>query len=178
MTRSSVARRAIGATVAALLLLVSACGTSPGGDDGAPSEITVSDAWARTSPMVVTRGAVYMEIRNAGGTDDALVAASVDSSVAASVEIHETVAVMPTGGMGTGMGDGDASPGSEMMEMRPVERIEVPAGGSASLEPGGYHVMLLDLAAPLEEGGTISVTLTFEEAGEIEITADVRATAP
>jgi hypothetical protein len=43
-----------------------------------------------------------------------------------------------------------------------------------SLEPGGYHIMLLDLAEPLEDGDTFELTLRFEQAGEMDLTVDVR----
>jgi len=62
--------------------------------------------------------------------------------------------------------------------MRAVDRLEIPAGETVSLEPGGYHIMLLDLASPLEEGSTVELTLTFENAGELVVTAEVRATGP
>jgi copper(I)-binding protein len=67
---------------------------------------------------------------------------------------------------------------SPMMEMRPVDRIVIPHGQTVMLQPGGYHVMLMDLAAPLEASSQIRVTLTFEHAGQIAVTADVRDTAP
>ena len=65
-----------------------------------------------------------------------------------------------------------------MMEMVPVDRIELPAGATASLQPGGYHVMLLDLVAPLAEGDQLELTLSFELAGEIVVTAVVGDGAP
>ena len=52
------------------------------------------------------------------------------------------------------------------MTMRPVESIELPAGKTVKLEPGGYHIMLLDLVKPLEVGEKIELTLTFDKAGE------------
>jgi hypothetical protein len=70
---------------------------------------------------------------------------------------------------------GSAAP---MMEMVPVERIEVPAGGATPLEPGGYHVMMLDLSEPLTDGAVIELTLTFEQAGEIVVDAVVGDGAP
>jgi periplasmic copper chaperone A len=139
--------------------------------------IEVSDAWCRTSPAQVNAGACYMEISNTGGGEDALTAASVDATVAASTELHETVAsgaddmgteepttTMADGGMGTGM-----------MEMRQVPRITIPSGAIVSLEPGGYHVMLLELAEPLTEGTTVTITLTFETAESKTVEAQVRA---
>jgi hypothetical protein len=78
-----------------------------------------------------------------------------------------------------GSGDMTSSTGAApVMEMVPVDRIAVPTGGTVALEPGGYHIMLLELAAPLEVGSTIDVTLTFEEAGQKVVSAEVRDTAP
>jgi copper(I)-binding protein len=77
-------------------------------------------------------------------------------------------------GTDAGMPSDTTAMGGGMMTMRPVERIDVPAGETVALEPGGYHVMLLDLAAPLEVGATVEVTLTFESAGTQVVTADVR----
>ena len=65
-----------------------------------------------------------------------------------------------------------------MMEMREVDSIAVPAGETVTLKPGGYHVMLLQLAEPLAAGASIDVTLTFEEAGDVEVVAEVRDVAP
>lgn len=155
------------AAAAILASSLAACG-----DGGTAGELEVSGAWARNSPMVATAGAVYLEITNGGEADDALTAASVDASVAGEVEIHETVATMPSDG-----GMGDAS-GEAMMEMRPVDEIAIPAGETVALEPGGYHIMLVELAEPLEVGDEIELTLTFEEAGEVVVTAEVRETAP
>lgn len=173
MNRSNV-RRALVALAATAL--VAGCG----GDGGA---IEVSDAWARTSPSMASAGAAYMEITNTGDGDDALIGAAVDPGIAATVEIHETVTMESDGGgMGSdttmgGMGT-DTTMGGGMMTMQPVERIDIPAGGSVSLEPGGYHVMFLDLAAPFEAGDSIEITLTFENAGEQVVTAEVRDTNP
>lgn len=134
----------------------------------APS-IVIEDAWARPSPMghmgegigqgmqgtmAPSRGAAYMIIRNTGTEDDALIGASSD--VAMTTEVHESYM------------EGDT------MMMRRIERIEVPAGGEVVLEPGGYHVMFIDLKAPLEAGTTIEIALEFEKAGEITVEAEVR----
>jgi periplasmic copper chaperone A len=163
------ARRPMTLVAGVALLLGSAACAADSGGDGA---IDVTGAWARTSPTMATRGAVYLQITNDSGVDDALIAASVDAAVAATVELHETVSTASDGGMSSGM-DGEG-----MMEMRQVDRIEVAAGESVSLAPGGFHIMLLDLAEPLEAGASIDVTLTFEEAGEMEVSADVSDTAP
>ncbi len=145
-----------------------------------PAGVTVSGAWARTSPKNAANGAVYMTLES--GAADALVKASVDPSVAAMVEIHETK--MADSSMGdSSMGDssmgGSSMPaGSGEMTMSPVDRIEIPAGGQVELKPGGYHIMLMKLAAPLETGSTIKVTLTFDKAAPQTLDVEVRDDAP
>jgi copper(I)-binding protein len=125
--------------------------------------------------------------------DDALVGASVDPSIAAVVEIHETVpADEAEGSMDgdtstAGMMDDTATTGmmddstdttgmgmAEGMVMQPIEELELPAGETVALEPGGYHIMLLELAEPLVAGDTFELTLTFREAGEQTVTVEVR----
>jgi copper(I)-binding protein len=122
---------------------------------GGPN-VTVLEAWARPSPMSAGNGAVYMSLANQGDRDDALLA--VESDVAEAVELHETT-----------MGE------NEVMRMQPVARIDVPAGGSTSLEPGGKHVMLIGLKQELSPGQTITLTLNFERSGPLIVEAEVRA---
>lgn len=167
-------RTRLGALLAAVVLaipLLAACSGSGGGGG-----IEVADAWSRPSPMVAGAGAAYMTITNSGSEADALLGAASD--VAMTVEVHETVemeAPAATDGMG-GMETPAATDGmgGGMMGMRPVERVEIPAGGTVNLEPGGYHVMLIGLKGELEVGSTIEITLTFEKAGEITVKAEVR----
>lgn len=143
------------------------------------SDIEVTGAWARNSPMMATMGAAYMTIMSMNG--DRLLGASVASSIAASAEVHEVVPAegsdtsMAMGDMGGDMADDMAS--GEMV-MREVDAIEIPAGEMAMLMPGGYHVMLIDLAAPLEIGQTFDVVLTFETAGDVTVAVEVREDAP
>ena len=140
------------------------------GDSEAESIIDISAVWARTSPAMTSLGAVYMNIDSS--IDDELLSASVDASIAASVEVHETVMSemssesMPMEGM------------SGQMSMREVSSVMIPADTTVQLMPGGYHIMLFDLVAPLELGQTFEVTLTFANAGEIVVTAEVRDEAP
>ena len=136
------------AAAAAFVLLISACG----GD----AEVEVDDAWARTSASSQENGAVYMRI-SGGDVADQLLGVSVGADVARMAQIHETSM------------DSDG-----VMMMQPVPAIEVAAGGEVALEPGGFHVMLMQLAEPLVAGEEIEVTLTFAEAGDIEVTAEVR----
>jgi hypothetical protein len=169
MTSTRFARRPPLAATLLLAVALVACTA----DGSASDSLEVAGAWARTSPAVVTAGAVYLEIANDTDAADALADVSVDAAVAGTAELHETVAALPSDG-----GMGMESTGAGMMEMREVDEIPVPAGETVALEPGGYHIMLLDLAEPLELGGEIDVTLVFEEAGEIVVTAEIRESAP
>jgi copper(I)-binding protein len=100
--------------------------------------------------------------------------------VATTVEVHETYELeapsMPAESPATGgMESPAASMGtSPMMGMRPIERLEIPAGGTVELKPGGYHIMLIQLVQELKVGDKIEITLTFEKAGDVTITAEVR----
>lgn len=114
--------------------------------------IEIANPWAR--PTIPNRpGAAYLEIRNTGDTPDRLVGARAEG--AGKLELHK------------------AEQHEGVMIMSPVESVEVPAGGMAKLAPGGLHLMLFDLAAPLAEGDTLNLTLEFEEAGDIEVAAPV-----
>lgn len=142
-------RRTLAVLVATLVAATTLAACSSGGS------MKVTDAWARTSMGMDRAGAAYMVITNDTDKDDALIGAS--SSAAATVEIHET----------TTAADGT-------MAMSPVDEVPVAAGGSAKLEPGGYHIMLIDLADELVVGESIDIALTFREAGEVKVTAEVR----
>jgi copper(I)-binding protein len=119
----------------------------------------VVGAWSRESPMMELAGAAFMVIYNNTEADDALVGAS--SPAAASVEIHQTT---------------QAEDGT--MAMAPVEEVPIPAGGEAVLKPGSYHVMLIDLVAPLVEGEQIELTLEFANAEPQTVMVPVQAMGP
>ena len=157
-----------------LLAVVAGAGlfASCGSDDsssGSGPEIT--KVWARTSPMETSLGAVYMTISSKDG--DELTDVSVDSSIAAMAQIHEMV--MATAD--TSMSMTSDAPTDEMV-MQEVDSVVIEAGGSVDLMPGGYHIMLMELAAPLELGAKFDVTLTFATAGKITVVAEVRDEAP
>ncbi|MCP4309275.1 MAG: copper chaperone PCu(A)C [bacterium] len=161
-----------------LFLLMVALGlvaTACGGDDG----VAADGVWARNSPMMASAGAVYLDLTS--GDADTLIGASVESSIAGKVEIHETApadaemtddsdAEMTDDSMDEGMGGA--------MTMREVGQITLPAGETVNLEPGGYHIMLLDVATPLELGDKFDLTLTFENADEMVVEVEVREQAP
>jgi copper(I)-binding protein len=198
------ATRTTAAAFIAGALLLAGCGSDSDGAAEEPttetseaeaSAIEITEVWARQSPMGTTAGAAYMDITAAD--DDALVGASVSEDIAGTVEIHETVVsdeemaedmdgemTETTMGedMAEDMGDDttETTMGEDMgedmgtMTMRPVEMIELPAGETVSLEPGGYHVMLLDLVAPLEVGDSFDIELTFESGATQTVAAEVR----
>jgi copper(I)-binding protein len=99
-------------------------------------------------------GAVYVLIENRGREADTLLGASSDA--AQTVELHET---RQAGGM---------------MRMRPLAKVEVPAGGRIEMKPGGQHIMLLGLTRDLHPGDKVTVRLRFEKAGEQTVEAEVR----
>lgn len=92
----------------------------------------------------------YMAIVNSGAGADQLI--GVETEIAAKAEVHESK--VGADGVGT---------------MEPVASLEIPAGGTVSLERGGYHIMLMGLTGPLVEGEMHKVTLIFEKAGRVEI---------
>ena len=132
--------------------------------------ISIQGAWARTSPSMVTMGAAYMTIMTTA--DDELIDVAVDASVAADAQIHEMVMA------GSMMGSDTTMMGSSEMMMQEVDKIAVPTDGGVELKPGGYHVMLIDLVAPLEVGQTIDITLTFTKAGNVVVPVTVSDEAP
>ncbi|MFM8310690.1 MAG: copper chaperone PCu(A)C [Ilumatobacteraceae bacterium] len=168
-------------TITALVLTVGTLASCGGGS--ASGSVTVEAAWARTSPMDSANGAAYFTITSPA--DDALVAVSVDADVAARAELHETVMsdggmggdTTMDGGMGGGMGGGTTMPMGQMT-MREVDAIELPAGAAVALQPGGFHVMLLDLAGPLEIGDTITLTLALESGVTVDVDVPVHDEAP
>lgn len=115
------------------------------------AEIAVKDPYARVSTMMSKSGAAFMVLENSGDSDDRLVSAASD--VAERVELHTHKS--------------DESGVMRMMEVE--EGFAIPAGGSHALARGGDHVMFLGLTRSLEHGDTVTVTLTFEQTGDVEV---------
>lgn len=171
-------------TLLAGALLLSACGSSS-------DRLEVQEPWARSTAPTQTTGAIYASIRG-GSETDRLLSASVPTGVAGTTEIHETVEEDdradsdhhdgPAGdGDGHGHGEGAGHADHEAhghdhgnMSMRPVKDVPVPAGETVNLEPGGIHIMLMDLKRPLKAGEAVPLTLSFAKAGEIKVDATVR----
>ena len=121
----------------------------------AAAEITVRDPFARASAGMAETGAAFMKLSNASAVNDQLVAAS--TPVSAKTELHDHIK------------EGD------IMRMRQVPSIEVPAGGTVALQPGGLHIMLMGLKQPLREGETFPLTLTFAHAGAVTVEVPVKS---
>jgi hypothetical protein len=182
--------------VAALSTGLVACGGDSESSDATPPAsvqvgVEIAGEWARTSPMEVTLGAAYMTITS--DVDDELTDVSVDPSIAATAEIHEMVMAEKsdmssdssmamssdtTMAMSDMSSDTTMSMGSGEMVMQEVESIAIPAGETVELKPGGYHIMLIDLVAPLELGQEFDIVLTFANAGEVTVTVVVADAAP
>jgi hypothetical protein len=135
------------------MLIVVACSSSS--SSAAAGGPTVSGAWVRPPMGADLPAAGYMTITG-GSAADALIGAA--SPIAGEVQVHETMAG-----------------GSGMMGMQEVDKIDVPAGGTLKLEPGGYHLMLMELKETPAVGSTVEITLTFEGAGDVVVQAEVRA---
>jgi len=118
------------------------------------TELSFEDPWIRGSVPGQKNGAGYLVIENQGGQPAALV--SVDSDRADRVELHTIVRE-----------DGVA-------KMREVTEIPVPANGSVTLKPGGYHIMLIGLTEPFNAGQSVPMTLNFESGQSTTVTFEVK----
>ena len=105
------------------------------------AEVSIEQGYFRASPPGVKHGAAFMTLHNSGTTPVSLTRA--DTEAANSTELHNHIEQ-----------DG-------VMRMRQVGTIEIPAKGSVNLQPGGYHIMLMGLKAPLIEGQKATLSLEF-----------------
>lgn len=131
-------------------------------EEGAADEMEgmteTEDDMGHTEGMDMGSGstsAAYMTLVNRADEPDMLISAATDAVEV--VELHN-----------------NEIDENGVMRMRPVESIEIPAKGEVALAPGGYHVMLIGLKQDLVEGATVNLTLTFENAGEREVVAEIR----
>ncbi len=139
----------------------------------APSHLTVTGAWARSTPEGATNGVIYLTI---SGPTDVLVGVAVAPSDAASVSMHETMG---------GAGDAAHMPGMDMsgdagaaIHMAALTTVPVAPGNEARFEPGGRHIMLEGLHHPLVRGMTLTLTLTFRIAGPMRVDVPVLDNPP
>lgn len=147
--------RVLIASITALVVASAVRGDEPRVVRSGP--IVISDAWTRPTAAGMPMGVAYFVVRNEGASDDAIVSASTPA--AARVEIHQTT-----------LSDG-------MARMRPLREIVVPAKGTVAIVPGGIHLMLVDLAAPLVAGARVPLVLRFRRAGPVEIRLAVESRA-
>lgn len=116
--------------------------------------IEIKDAWARATPAKAPAGGAFVTVTNTGAATDNLLGAS--APVAKTVELH------------THLQQGD------VMRMVAVGSIEVQPGKTVAMGPGGLHIMLIGLHAPLKEGTSFPLELDFAQAGKVTVTVDVK----
>ncbi|MBU3577754.1 copper chaperone PCu(A)C [Polynucleobacter sp. UK-Kesae-W10] len=143
-------------SIGLLILGVQGAGMAQGVTKSVSSDaIKIENAYTRaTAPGQQVAGG-FMKIENKGNNGDQLLSAS--SPAAGEVQLHEMAM------------DGN------VMKMRQVKDIAVPAGGSVELKPGGYHLMFLNLKGPFVAGETVPVKLKFAKAGDVEVKFPVNA---
>jgi len=140
---------------AAALALALAVGAAPlAAQTASQPTVQVSQPWTRATATGQAVGGGYLTLRNSGPVADRLLGAR--SPAAERVELHSMAM------------EGD------VMKMRPVDAVDVPAGGSVELKPGGLHLMLLGLKKPLQPGQSVPLTLRFEKAGDVPVQLQVQ----
>ncbi|GAA3710860.1 copper chaperone PCu(A)C [Oceanisphaera sediminis] len=118
-------------------------------------DLDIAHPWSRPLPPVATTGVAYLTITNKGAAEDVLL--SAESPVANKVEIH------------THIKEGD------LMKMRQLDELVIPAGGEQILAPGGHHLMLMGLKQVPAVGERFPLTLHFKQAGDVEVEVAVDA---
>ena len=116
--------------------------------------VTVREAWVREAAAGRAVTGAFLILENTSDAARALVRGK--ASVGDTLELHEMKRE------------------NGMMRMSPVPRIDIPAKGSVALRPGGYHLMLFGLKAPLAAGDTVRLTLTFDDGTTAQVKAPVR----
>ncbi len=118
--------------------------------------LEITTPWTRATAPTARTGGGFMTITNKGTTADRLVSAR--STVSDKVEIHEMQM------------DGS------VMRMRELAKgLDIPPGATVMLKPGSYHIMFMELKAPLAKDAKVPVTLVFEKAGSIDVQLNVQA---
>lgn len=117
--------------------------------------LTVAQPWTRVTPGATRTGSAYLTVINRGQAADRLIGASTPIAERAELHTHQM--------------DG------AVMRMRPVDAIELRAGETAELKPGGLHVMLIGLKEPIRAGKPVPLTLRFEKAGAVDVELRVEA---
>jgi periplasmic copper chaperone A len=124
----------------------------------APAQVAVETPWARPTVPGQQGGGGFLVLRNSGPTADRLISGSTPA--AERFELHTM------------------SMKGDVMEMRQVDAVELPAGKTVEMKPGGLHVMFIGLKQPLALGSKVPVTLKFEKAGEVKVEFEVTSRPP
>ena len=133
-------------TLLVILLLTTACSSA--------SEISIEDPWARPG-FQGDNSAVYLVINNSTDQGDGLIGASSDAAMITEIHLSKM--------------DAEGT-----MTMERQELIGIPAGERVTLEPGGLHVMLMNLVIDLNVGDKFALTLEFQRSGDIDIEVEVK----
>jgi hypothetical protein len=124
------------------------------------ADVTITDAWVKATAPGQTTAAAYLKIKS----DAPAKLIGISSPVAKAVQIHE-IKVQ-----------------DNVMHMRPIDSLDLPAGKTVELKPGAYHIMLENIAEPLKQGATVPLILTIEgtdmQRQSIEVKAEVRSAMP
>ena len=148
MRHRAIAATLLGAMVSSLLQAIPTIAAD------VHTDIVVEIAWARASAGPARNGAAYVTLRGNQMSDSLI---GVTSEAAEKAELH------------THINDGN------VMKMRHVEAISVDAGAIVKMAPGGLHIMLMGLKAPLIKGTTLPLTLIFAKGGDVRVNADILA---
>jgi copper(I)-binding protein len=136
-----------------LSLLAAGLMISAGVLAGAADNVTVQDPYVRLAPPNAPATGAFMVIKNGGDKDVKVLKA--DNPASRVTELH------------THLNE------NGVMKMRPVPAIDVKAKGQAVLQPGGLHVMMIDLKAPMKEGDVVPITWTFDDGSSKQVDAKV-----
>ncbi len=112
-------------------------------------DLIISNIWARVTPEIAKTGAAFFSVENRSKTDDILI--GVSSEVAKKTELHHSAIK------------------NNVMKMRHVEKVDLPAKSVTELKPGSFHVMFIGLQAPIKEGDLFYLTLNFKTAGTVKV---------
>jgi hypothetical protein len=137
------------------LVVFAACLVIAGAAAAQQGAVEVTDAWARATPGKAENGAAYLTL--ASPSPDRLT--GLATPVATAAELH--------------MMSMEETAAGGVMRMRPIAGVDLPAGQKVTLKPGGAHIMLVGLKAPLRPGQSFPLTLYFEKAGSREVTVTV-----
>jgi periplasmic copper chaperone A len=120
----------------------------------AADHVSVEQPYVRLAPPSAPTTGAFMVLRNNGDKDIKVLKAENPASRVTELHTH-----LNEGGV---------------MKMRPVASIDIKSGGEAVLQPGGLHIMLIDLKAPLKEGDIVPITLSFDDGSSKKVEARVQ----